>query len=93
MVVLFELMIASILSMEQVLDCKISLYSPPQAGYGTSSVAPVHEVKLNCWNLLHVGKSAPLSQATRRLVDSRNLFFRLDGSQEDRMCDIPCTRC
>ena len=38
MVVLFELMIASILSMEQVSDCKISLYSPPQAGYGTSSV-------------------------------------------------------
>ena len=37
MVVLFELTIASILSMEQVLDCKMSLYSPPQAGYGTSS--------------------------------------------------------
>ena len=38
MVVLIELMIASKLSMEQVFDCKISLYSPPQAGYGTSSV-------------------------------------------------------
>ena len=36
------------------------------------------------------GKSAPLSQATRRLVDSQDLFFRLHGSKEDRMCDISC---
>ena len=29
-------MIANILSIEQVLVCRMLLYSPPQAGYGTS---------------------------------------------------------
>ena len=36
MVVVFELIIAIILSIEQVLVCRISLYSPPHAGHGTS---------------------------------------------------------
>ena len=31
-----ELTIANILSIEQVLVCRMLLYSPPQAGYGTS---------------------------------------------------------
>ena len=53
---------------------------------------PIHEVMLLMESSTG-GKSPPLSQATRRLVDSPDLFFRLDGSQEDRMCDIPCTSC
>ena len=35
MVALFEQMIANILVIEQVLVCRMLLYSCPQAGYGT----------------------------------------------------------
>lgn len=36
------------------------------------------------------GKSTPLLQGTRRLVDRQDLFFLTDISQDDMVSHIPC---
>ena len=81
MFVILELMIAIIWSIEQVLVCRILLYSPPQLGYGTScdeccsgsdGISMLSSISLG-------GKITVLNQVTKQQLDSQFLLFWFDG--------------
>ena len=84
-------MITNILSIEQVLVFRMLLYSPPQAGYGTSC----DESCLGGYGILKISSILALGKSTqlKQVLGSRNLFFWLDGLQGDWISGTPCTNC
>ena len=86
-VVVFEIIIAIILSIEQVLVCRISLYSPPNAGYGTSCDEFCSRGD-GIWMISSTfsgEKPNELIRVTKQQLDSQDLLFWLDGFQADRI--------
>ena len=87
-------MIANMLSVEQVLVCRVLLYSPPQSGYGTScdkSCLGGDGISMIS-SISYGGKinSIRKKQVTEQPLGCRDLFFRLDGFQEDWISGTPC---
>ena len=67
--------------MEQVLVCRMLLYSPPQAGYGTScDESCLGGVGISMISSISCGwKINSIKTGTEQLLGSRDLFFWLDG--------------